>query len=225
MKAVTTSIKSLSLSACLALAGCAGGALDDEDILYTAVGASDAVGIGATPLTNGYVYLIRDALEDSGKEVELINLGIPAANTDPIEDAVQAFLQTGAEPSLVTIWVGANDIIDGVDPDDFGDELEEMLSELRDETPAFIAIANVPDLTELPRFVADPDDNVTLERVEAFNEVIESQADSFDLPVVDLFEEDVEDDLVSGVDGFHPNDAGHRRIADEFLQVIGPELD
>src|SRR5919106_1131400 len=122
MKAVTTSIKSLSLSACLALAGCAGGALDDEDILYTAVGASDAVGIGATPLTNGYVYLIRDALEDSGKEVELINLGIPAANTDPIEDAVQAFLQTGAEPSLVTIWVGANDIIDGVDPDDFGDE-------------------------------------------------------------------------------------------------------
>lgn len=225
MKTVVSTSTFLFLFACLALAGCAGGLLDDNEILYTAVGASDAVGIGATPLTNGYVYVIREELESRGKGVELINLGIPAANTDLIEDAVQAFLRTGAQPGLVTIWVGGNDIIDGVEVDDFEDELEDILSALRDETSAFIVIANVPNLTELPRFEADPDDDVTLERVKAFNAAIAQQADSFDVPVVDLFEEDIEDDLISDVDGFHPNDAGHRRIANKFLEVIGPELD
>ncbi|MDN5850379.1 MAG: SGNH/GDSL hydrolase family protein [Nitrococcus sp.] len=225
MKTVVSTSKFLFLLACLAVVGCAGNLLDENEILYTAVGASDAVGVGATPLTNGYVYLIREELESRGKEVGLINLGIPAANTDLIEDTVQVFLRTGAQPDLVTIWVGANDIVDGVQVDDFEDELEEMLSALRDETSAFIAIANIPDLTELPRFEAGPDDDVTLERVNAFNAVIARQANSFDVPVVDLFEEDIKDYLISDVDGFHPNDAGHRRIAGKFLEVIVPQLD
>jgi lysophospholipase L1-like esterase len=70
-----------------------------------------------------------------------------------------------------------------------------------------------------------PDDDVTVERIEEFNQAIESRADSFDVPVVDLFAGDVEDDLISDIDGFHPNDGGHRQIADKFLEVILPELD
>jgi lysophospholipase L1-like esterase len=30
---------------------------------------------------------------------------------------------------------------------------------------------------------------------------------------------------VSDADGFHPNNEGHRRIAEEFLEVILPALD
>jgi lysophospholipase L1-like esterase len=33
-----------------------------------------------------------------------------------------------------------------------------------------------------------------------------------------------EDDLVSDEDGFHPNNEGHRQIADHFLEVILPAL-
>ena len=81
-------------------------------------------------------------------------------------------------------------------------------------------MANIPELTDLPRFREDPDPDVTEDRVEAFNEAIERQAERFDVPIVDLHEEGVEDDL----DGFHPNNEGHRRIAEEFLEVILPEL-
>lgn len=212
------------LSACLALAACGGRALDDADIRYAAIGASDAFGFGAMPRRNGYVFRIRDALKERDKDVALDNLGVPAANTDLIGRILRLYLASGDEPDLVTVWVGANDVIDGVDVDDFEDALDDILDDLRDDTSAFIAIANVPDLTELPRFLDRPDPNVTLSRIRAFNEVIADLADDYNVPVVDLFAIMFPDELVSGVDGFHPNNEGHRRIADAFLVVIVAEL-
>jgi hypothetical protein len=69
--------------------GCASHRLDENKILYMAIGASDAVGIGATPLTHGYVFRIKDELENRGKNVDLLDLGIPGANLDTIAQAVR----------------------------------------------------------------------------------------------------------------------------------------
>lgn len=222
------SIRLLALMALgLALAGCAGsrGALEQHTtIRYTAIGASDAIGIGATPPTDGYVFRIVDALEAEGRRVELVNLGIAGANIDPIEDAVRLSLEAGRYPHLVTIWVGANDLIDGVSPSIFEAELDDMLRELRKRDEAFIAIANLPDLTKLPRFRERPSRTVTVDRIEEFNEVIEDLADDYDATLVDLSSEPVDANLVSPADGFHPNDAGHERLARKFLEVILPEL-
>jgi lysophospholipase L1-like esterase len=197
----------------------------NNNILYVAIGASDAVGIGAIPLTNGYVFRIRDRLEDESFNVDLRNLGIPAAETDIIREEVELFL-SGIElgivgdPDLVTMWLGANDIISGVDPMDFESELEALLQDLFDRTTAFIVIANIPDLTQLPRFVENPSNNVTIERVNSFNAIIEGLAQDFGIPVVDLFAEGIMDSQVSDVDGFHPSNEGHQRIAELFLDII-----
>ncbi|MGF1476245.1 MAG: SGNH/GDSL hydrolase family protein [Geminicoccaceae bacterium] len=218
------SARKMVAAAGLVLAGCASNALDEDELVYTAIGASDAFGIGAVPITDGYVFRIEDALERDGSEVALINLGIPAANTDRINGAVHIFTKTGVRANLVTVWVGANDLIDGVDVDDFEDELEELLDRVQKGMEAVVVIANIPDLTELPRFQTEPDPDVTLERVEAYNDVIEEAADDRDIPVVELFAEDIGDELVSDVDGFHPNNAGHQEIADAFLVVIRPTI-
>jgi acyl-CoA thioesterase I len=221
--------------ASLSLTGCdshsnGGGNGSDNAILYVAIGASDAVGIGAVPLTNGYVFRIRDRLEDESFNVDLRNLGIPAAETDIIREEVEIFL-SGIElgivgdPDLVTIWLGANDIISGVAPMDFESELEALLQALFDKTTAFIVIANLPDLTQLPRFVEDPSNNVTIERVNSFNSIIEGLAQDFGIPVVDLFEEGIMDSQVSDFDGFHPSNEGHQRIAELFLDIILLEFD
>ena len=206
---------------CLGLTSCA---TAPDDIDYLALGASDAAGVGAVPPTEGYVFLIEDELEDRVDDVHLVNLGIPNGDIAAIERALEGFLATGQEPDLVTLWVGPNDVIRGDDPEDFEGDLEDILEQLREETDAVIVMANIPQLTQLPRFREEPDPDVTEERVEAFNEAIERQAERFDVSIVDLHEEDVEEDLVSDVDGFHPNNEGHRRIADEFLEVILPEL-
>ena len=208
----------------LGLAGCAGGLLDEDEMVYIAVGASDAFGVGAIPVTNGYVFEIRDALEDQGRDVALVNLGIPGANTDRIDRAVRIFQRTGVTAELVTVWVGANDLIDGVDVDDFADELQELLNRVQSGMEAFVVMANLPELTKLPRFEADPDPDVTAERVASFNAVITAEASARDIPLVDLFSEGIENDLVSDLDGFHPNNAGHDRIAGLFLTVILDEL-
>jgi lysophospholipase L1-like esterase len=208
----------------LSLGGCAGSPEPPDRIVYLAIGASDAAGIGAEPITDGYVFRIAEELDQRVDEVSLTPLAIPGAATEQLDAALELLLETGIEPDLVTVWTGPNDVIRGEDADDFEDELEDMFERLRDRTDGVIVAANIPDLTELPRFREDEDDDVTRERIEEFNEAIEEQAEDYDVLVVDLYAQPVEDDLVSDEDGFHPNDDGHRRIADEFLKVILPAL-
>jgi lysophospholipase L1-like esterase len=133
-------------------------------------------------------------------------------------------LESGIEPHLVTVWTGPNDVIRGEDADDFEDELQDLFERLRERTEGVIVAANIPDLTTLPRFRRNPDDDVTRERIEEFNAAIEEQAEEHDVLVVDAYREPVEDDLVSDADGFHPNNRGHQRIAERFLEVILPAL-
>ena len=218
MKAALALLLSLGVSAC------AGGLLDEDEMVYVAVGASDAFGVGAVPITNGYVFEIRDSLEDEGRDIALANLGIPGANTDRIDRAVRIFRRTGVTADLVTVWVGANELIDSVTVEDFADDLQSLLNRLQGGMEAFVVMANLPDLTKLPRFEADPDPDVTAERVTGYNAVITAEAGERGIPLVDLFSEGIEDDLVSDFDGFHPNNDGHHRIAELFLAVILEEL-
>jgi acyl-CoA thioesterase I len=210
----------------IALPGCgSSSSRGKEPLRYTALGASDAVGIGAFPPTRGYVFRIRDGLEQqTGRPVELINLGIPGAEIRAIEDALQVSLRAGAKPDLVTLWTGPNDIIAGADPGRFEEVLRRILSLLRDKTKAFVVLANVPDLTRLPRFVERPSPAVTTARILAFNTAIERQALNFDASVVHLYEQPFMPHNVSDIDGFHPSNEGHAAIADLFLRVILPRF-
>ena len=207
------------------LGACGGGAtvMETPDrIVYLAIGASDAAGVGAEPLTRGYVFRIADALDERVDQVFLAPLAIPGATAQQLDAALELFLESEIEPNLVTVWTGPNDVIRGEDAGDFEDELTELFERLRDRTDGLVVAGNIPDLTQLPRFRRSPDDDVTRERIAAFNEVIAEQADEHDVLLVDLYGEPVEDDLVSDADGFHPNNEGHRRIAEEVLEVILP---
>lgn len=202
---------------------------DDDDVLYMAIGASDALGVGAIPENEGYVFRIEDSLdEELEDDVELCGfclVALPASELNQIKELLEESLDIGVDPDVVTILVGANDIIAGVEPDDFESDLEEVLNEIFDESSdAVIVIGNVPDLTQLPRFMDDPSDDVTPERIAAFNEAIQRQAQAFNiLPVVDLFSVMITDDFLAD-DGFHPSDEGHELVAELFLDVLLPKL-
>ncbi|HET6522272.1 MAG TPA: GDSL-type esterase/lipase family protein [Geminicoccaceae bacterium] len=199
-----------------------------ERTFYLALGASDAAGIGAEPVTEGYVFRIQEALAERVGEVPFANLGLPGAGVDAIAESLDAFLETRARPDVVTLWTGGNDLIRGDDPAAFEAELARVLGRLRAETDALVVMANVPDLTRLPRFRAfrdpGPAREVALARIAAFNGAIRRQAERFDVVLVDLFAYPIEDELISGVDGFHPSSEGHRRIAEVFLAEILPAL-
>lgn len=101
-------------------------------VVYTAIGASDAVGLGGSvpciPLTacpngTGYVPVLARRLADGGRQVQTTNLGIPAAVLSP--EIQQVGLQYGRtipanfiqgempfvprDSTLVTVFAGGND--------------------------------------------------------------------------------------------------------------------
>ena len=216
-----------------ALIGCASTSSDNDlaegpandlpPVNYLALGASDAFGIGASPITRGYVYRIKDGFEDRGRRVKLLNTGIPTADIPAIKKVARKALKRDIEYDLVTIWTGANDLIGGGDVKEFEEDLASMLARLRDKTKAFIVIMNIPDLTTVKKFREDPDNDVTKARVDAYNAAITRQAKNFNVPVVDFYKAAPGDMLVSK-DGFHPNNEGHQKIADLYLKFILPKF-
>jgi len=211
--------------ASLLVSSCGSGPREKKiEFVYLAFGASDATGVGATPLTEGYVFLIKQELDRRVPGVFLINLGIPGARIDLIKEQVRVAKQLGTKANLVTIWTGANDVVHGDDPKTFRQDLRFILQTLREHVSQNIVIGNLPDLTRLPRFQREPNPRITVATIRAYNEAIEQEAREGKASLVDLFAQPVREEMVFDLDGFHPNDAGHREIARLFLQVIVPKL-
>jgi acyl-CoA thioesterase I len=189
-------------------------------IVYVAMGASDAVGIGAFPLENGYVYRIKDGLEPRANEVILYNLGVSGKQSHYLEDTELPTAIT-RQPDVITIWTGPNDLIYGNTVEKFENSLKNILQQLRQQTVAVIVLANIPDLTQLPRFLLVPDSDVTAARVAAFNAVIAQQAAAYNVPLVDLFAGGYAADWeYVSLDGFHPSNQGHAKLAQLYLDII-----
>ncbi|MCC6953197.1 MAG: SGNH/GDSL hydrolase family protein [Deltaproteobacteria bacterium] len=202
--------------------GC-GGETSGND--YLALGASDATGIGAEPLSEGYVFEIERGLTDLGEDVVLENLGIPGATADEIEDVALQLANILDTPELVTLWVGSNDVVRGRTVEEFEGDLQGIFSKINDikSNATVVFVATVPDLTALPRFVDEPKAEVTTARIQAFNAAIVRQAQSAGATVLDFYAEPIESFQISD-DGFHPNNAGHKRIGEVFLAAIKPTL-
>ena len=208
---------------CVFLSACGGTKERPIQYIYLALGASDATGVGALPLTEGYVYLIARELDRQIHGVFLVNLGVPGARIDLIKEQARVAKQLGTKADLVTLWTGANDLVNGDDPKQFQQELRGLLGIVKEHISRTIVVANLPDLTMLPRFRTSPNPSVTPARIEAFNRAIAEETRSAGGALVDLHASPVRDDLVFDVDGFHPNNAGHREISRQFLQVILPK--
>jgi len=175
--------------------------LHHEEFLYSAVGTSGILGVGAFPLANGYTFRIQNELKDQGRNVALFQIGVPGANTDIIADAVGKAVERGLETEFVTVWVGANDLIDGVPLETFSLELHRLLTFLQDDMEAYVVIANLPALQTFPNFLEEPVPEVS-----------------------NQFDDAVGANLVVDFDGLHPDDQGHERLANLFMNIIRPDL-
>ncbi|HEU4505936.1 MAG TPA: SGNH/GDSL hydrolase family protein, partial [Nitrospira sp.] len=171
----------------------------------------------------GYVYLIARELDRQLPGVFLVNLGVPGARIDLIKEQARVAKQLGTKADLVTLWTGANDLVNGDDPKQFQERLRALLGLVKENISLSIAVANLPDLTQLSRFRTSPSATVTPARIEAFNRGIAEETRATGGSLVDLHASPVLDDLVFDVDGFHPNNAGHRELARQFLQVVLPK--
>lgn len=187
--------------------------------VYVAVGASDSFGIGANdPLTQSWPYDVANQLK---AKPHLINLGIPGATVDL---AVRAELPVAvsAQPTLVSVWLGINDVEDHVSLATFSLQLQSLLNSLAQQTSAAIYVGNLPDLTLLPYF-STWNQTALAGQISAWNAEISYACSISGAHLVDVYSQSR--DLVAhpgylGSDQFHPSTQGAQRIADIFVEAM-----
>ncbi len=193
-----------------------------KPLVYVALGASDAVGVGSnTPVSQGYVPLVAARLPKGSHALDLGVSGIQ------LHEALTAELPLAlsTSPDLITVWLVANDFIGGVPYDEYMHDLATLLSQLRSGTHARIFMANLPDLTRLPAFSSDSAAQKAqmLKDIERWDAGIAQQAGRYGVTVVDLLRRGSEitahPEYISG-DGFHPSPAGYAQLAAVFWQAI-----
>ena len=191
-------------------------------ITYVALGASDAVGVGSNePGSQGYVPLLAAHLQ---KGSHLLNLGVSGIRLhEALTQELPLALNTS--PTLITIWLVANDFVGGVSYNAYMKDLNSLLQQLRAGTKARIVMANLPNLTLLPAFAGQSASQKmkTVAEIQRWNTTIAATSARYQVTLVDLFSHESQltahPEYISG-DGFHPSPAGYVQLSNYFWDAI-----
>jgi acyl-CoA thioesterase I len=190
-------------------------------VVYVALGDSTGVGVGASR-GGGYVARLFERVERVRPGSRLVNLCVSGATTGDVLKT-QVGRVGDAQPSLVTVGIGINDLVRMATTEQFARNFERLVTLLRAQTDAPVVVSNLPDISYAPRVP-------TLLRKEArrrlvrFNERIAVAAARHGLYLADSFEKSAavvptHPEFFSP-DGFHPSDEGYEFWAFEMWPVV-----
>ena len=189
-------------------------------VRYVAIGASDAVGVGATdPATGSWPARVAKLLPPGSA---FVNVGVSGSIALQARQA-QLPGAIAQKPTVVSIWLAVNDMNATIEPASYANDLGAIVDALVAGTEAKIFIGNVPDVRPVPAY-AEADKAALFRLIQAYNAVIAAIVAKHPGRVVgvDLFTGSaplVSTITVSG-DGFHPSDAGYQLIADRFIEAM-----
>ena len=195
---------------------------------YVAIGASDAVGVGADDPASESWPAVLDSMLPRGSK--LVNLGVPGATLVraldvelPVAlDALSGHPRGHArDRDVVTVWLAVDDQRAGVSLPSYAASLHTLLHALRARTGATVLVGNLPDLAAIPSFRAQGP--ALAATVAAWNSAIAAVARRDGATLVDLcagWRELAAHPEYVGADGLHPTAAGYRRLAQIFYQRL-----
>ncbi|WIG96624.1 SGNH/GDSL hydrolase family protein [Myxococcus sp. SDU36] len=187
---------------------------------YVALGDSSAVGVGAAR-GGGYPERLASRLRAGGLPVGLSNLGQSGARIRDVFTG-QVKRAVAAQPTLVTLGIGTNDVWRGTPLEDFQDDLDRIARRLK-QTGAPLVVVNLVDLALAP--VARLVPAALYEgRLEPFNAAIAKVARVHGMHHVDLFTASKamipKGPHFFSEDGFHPSAEGYEEWADLMLPTV-----
>jgi acyl-CoA thioesterase I len=190
-------------------------------VVYTALGDSTGVGVGARE-GGGYVARLFERIKQEHEDARLTNLCVSGATTaDVLREQIKPALST--RPNLVTLGIGINDIGHGISAEQFARNYEEIIKRLRAETPAAIVVTNIPDISFAPVVPLYARES-TRHSVQLFNEKVHAIAERYHLTVVDVYTEThrvipTHPEFFSE-DGFHPSAEGYEYWAKTMWPLV-----
>jgi lysophospholipase L1-like esterase len=157
---------------------------------------------------------------------KLVNLCVSGATTD---DVLRGQLDRGlaANPDLVTLGIGINDIGHGLTLEQFSKNYEEILSTLKQKTQAAIIVTNLPDISGAPRIPGSMRAQYQ-QQIAQYSRTLEEIATRHGVTVFDVYAITTRE-LGShpeyfSADGFHPSDAGYELWAEEMWPTLARVL-
>jgi lysophospholipase L1-like esterase len=180
---------------------------------YVAIGDSLTSGVGTASSKESFPYLLSEKIAQSGRNIELMNLGIPGARTqDVINSQLQKIISD--DPDIVTVLAGVNDIHGFVSGLTFKKNYETIIDELTSKTKAKIIIINLPYLGT-DDLITWPYNWLYQIRTTEFNNIIYKIAQSRGLTLVDLYkatkDQSTHNSDYYSIDQFHPSAEGYKQ--------------
>ncbi|MDC0715643.1 SGNH/GDSL hydrolase family protein [Nannocystis bainbridge] len=182
-------------------------------IHYVALGDSAGAGFGV-PAGAGYVDRMYARLQQRDPAARLLNLARNGATAEALR-AEQVNAAVLARPTVLSLFIGGNDLWRGVTPSHYGRNLEAIADRL-DRARCPVVIGTLPNMSHAPaaalaeRFLGIGRAQIE-ERIVAYNERVRRLAIDHSYALVDLFGAHRLDEHAEyfAADGFHPSAAGH----------------
>ncbi|HKO98634.1 MAG TPA: SGNH/GDSL hydrolase family protein [Pyrinomonadaceae bacterium] len=189
-------------------------------VRYLALGDSTGAGVGAK--NGGYVARLFRKIVQHQQESRLTNRCFSGATTsDVLNDQMDQIKELA--PNLVTVGIGINDIGHGVSVETFGQNYDQILSRLREQTSAVIVVTNIPEISSAPR-IPEVMRSQYQQEILRYNQKLEEIAALHGVIVFDVYaitrEELPNHPEYFSADGFHPSDLGYELWAESMWPTI-----
>ncbi len=153
---------------------------------FLALGDSFTIGTGTTP-DRSFPAVLARLWTESGRSVVLSNPAVNGYTTDDLIDA-ELPLVVSFRPTLVTLLIGANDIVQGSSDDRYRRQLRSIHERVRADAPDARVIAlPQPDWSLSPAGSGFGDLAGIARKIERFNEIARDEAERARGVWIDLF--------------------------------------
>lgn len=199
---------------------------ESRSLLYLALGDSTGLGIGAKH--GGYVTKLFLKMKHILPRARMINLSSTGAATEDIlREQLGSDALNKAHPDLITVGIGADDLIHGVKINRFAKNYDQIIARLKQFSGVTIVVMNIPDISlapAVPGYMRD----AARGHIIMFNERIAEIAARHGAILIDLFQRSSEfsrhPEFFSR-DGVHPSDAGYEFWAEVLWPVVSITID
>jgi len=197
-----------------------------------ALGESTTWGYSVSSKEKCWVNQVVSMLKEfQGSEIELINQGIGSNVLTPDCPAYEFSAKPAAlervdgdliayRPDLVFLSYGLNDSRGGTQPEVFRQAYQELVDRIRAAIDPVIVLVNTYYMHEVLYDHCPHWEESSYDLTEVYNLVIEQFAKASDLILADVYAAEVGVDWIIDQDHCHPNDLGHRLIANRVFEAI-----
>ena len=185
---------------------------------YLAIGDSFTIGTGSSP-AEAFPARIAARMKERGRAVELKNLGVNGYTTQDVLDEELPVVR-GFKPDVVTLAVGANDLVRGSSLEKYRSQLKRIFSELGKAgvSGAQLYVLPQPDWALSPVAAGFGSVKEIEAKIVEFNRVLHEEARAAGAHYVDLYslmEKQARARMIAG-DGLHPSARAH----DEWAEAV-----